>query len=79
MRAFVDALELCTIAVSLGEPTTLVWPLRDGLIRLAVGLEDPADLETDLERGLEAAAAVGERVPAPAFAAKGTGSQTSVE
>ncbi|HRD29558.1 MAG TPA: ATP-binding cassette domain-containing protein, partial [Caulobacter sp.] len=36
-RAFIDALELCTVAVSLGEPLTLIWPYRDGLIRLAVG------------------------------------------
>jgi O-succinylhomoserine sulfhydrylase len=26
--------------------------ITDGLVRLAVGLEAPADLETDLERGL---------------------------
>jgi len=57
-RAFIDALELCTIAVSLGEATTLIWPYREGLIRLAVGLEDPDDLERDLTLGLEAAAAV---------------------
>jgi cystathionine gamma-synthase len=54
-RAFIDALRLCTIAVSLGEPTTLIWPYREGLIRLAVGLEDPEDLSADLTLGLEAA------------------------
>lgn len=57
-RAFIDALELCTIAVSLGEATTLIWPYREGLIRLAVGLEDPDDLLADLSLGLEAASAV---------------------
>ncbi|MCC6704921.1 MAG: aminotransferase class I/II-fold pyridoxal phosphate-dependent enzyme [Thermomicrobiales bacterium] len=54
-RAFIDALELCTVAVSLGEPLTLIWPYRDGLIRLAVGLEDSDDLAHDLTLGLEAA------------------------
>ena len=54
VRAFVNALELCTIAVSLGECSTLVWPYDSGLIRLAVGLEDPEDLVEDIERGLAA-------------------------
>jgi cystathionine beta-lyase/cystathionine gamma-synthase len=58
VRAFVNALEICTIAVSLGECSTLLWPYPDGLIRLAVGLEDPEDLAEDLERGLEASLAV---------------------
>jgi cystathionine gamma-synthase len=57
-RAFIDALQLCTIAVSLGEATTLIWPYREGLIRLAVGLEDPEDLIADLSGGLAAATAV---------------------
>lgn len=57
-RAFIDALELSTIAVSLGEATTLIWPYREGLIRLAVGLEDPDDLVADLSLGLDAATAV---------------------
>jgi cystathionine beta-lyase/cystathionine gamma-synthase len=57
-RAFIDALELCTIAVSLGEATTLIWSYREGLIRLAVGLEDPDDLAADLSLGLEAASTV---------------------
>ncbi len=55
VRAFVNALELATIAVSLGECSTLLWPYQDGLIRLAVGLEDPDDLGEDIERGLTAA------------------------
>lgn len=57
-RAFINALELCTIAVSLGEATTLIWPYGEGLIRLAVGLEDPDDLAEDLTKGLDAAASV---------------------
>ena len=31
--------------------------IGDGLVRLSVGIEDPADLFADLERGLRAAAA----------------------
>jgi cystathionine beta-lyase/cystathionine gamma-synthase len=54
-RAFVNALRLSTIALSLGEPSTLVWPLGDGAVRVAVGLEDPTDLLTDFEGGLAAA------------------------
>jgi methionine-gamma-lyase len=54
IRSFVNALELCTIAVSLGECSTLLWPYDDGLIRLAVGLEDPEDLVEEIERGLSA-------------------------
>ncbi|MER3486177.1 MAG: methionine gamma-lyase, partial [Chloroflexota bacterium] len=55
MRAFLDALRLCTIAVSLGEAATLIWPyVEDGLLRLSVGLEDVVDLEEDLRTGLQA-------------------------
>jgi cystathionine beta-lyase/cystathionine gamma-synthase len=53
VRDFVDGLDLFTIAVSLGEYTSLVWPYPDGLIRLAVGLEDAADLEADLDAALQ--------------------------
>ena len=64
-RRFVNALELCTIALSLGEPSTLVWPLGDGAIRIAVGLEDPDDLLADVETALSASrlAAPGEQTP----------------
>ncbi|MEA2597489.1 MAG: methionine-gamma-lyase [Thermomicrobiales bacterium] len=58
-RACLNALQLCTIAVSLGDSSTLVWPFDssgEGLIRVAVGLEDPADLEADLAAGLDRAA-----------------------
>ena len=59
---FLDALKLCTLAVSLGECGTLIWPFAcTDLIRLSVGIEDPADLATDLLRGLD-------RVPLPVAA-----------
>lgn len=60
---FLDALKLCTIAVSLGDSSTLVWPWPCGnLIRMSIGLEDPVDLQADLVQALNAvipAAAVG--------------------
>lgn len=58
MYAFVNALELCSIAVSLGDLKTLVYPMpkRDNLIRVSVGCEDSADLVADVERGLAALA-----------------------
>jgi methionine-gamma-lyase len=46
---FLDALRLCTIAVSLGESSTLVWPWHCGnLVRISTGLEDFSDLEGDM-------------------------------
>lgn len=51
---FVDALDLCTLAVSLGDVSTLVWPwVNSDLIRLSVGIEDAADLEADIRRALD--------------------------
>ena len=45
---FLGALKLPTIAVSLGDTATLIWPMAGSkLIRLSVGLEDLADLEAD--------------------------------
>ena len=57
--AFINALRVCTLAVSLGDCATLVWPWagRD-LIRLSVGIEDPADLEADLRQALDQVMAV---------------------
>jgi cystathionine beta-lyase/cystathionine gamma-synthase len=50
---FLDALELCTIAVSLGDSSTLVWPWHCGdLIRVSTGLEDFVDLEGDIVQAL---------------------------
>lgn len=58
-RAFVNGLRLATVAVSLGDVGTLVWPWATGdLIRVSVGLEDAADLEADFAAGLAAASAV---------------------
>lgn len=46
-------LELATIAVSLGDPATLAWPMANSdLVRLSVGLEDWADLEADFTNAL---------------------------
>jgi methionine-gamma-lyase len=51
---FIDSLRLCTIAVSLGDSSTLVWPWPGGnLIRVSVGLEDFADLEQDVVNALD--------------------------
>jgi methionine-gamma-lyase len=51
---FLDALELCTIAVSLGDCSTLAWPWHhDNLIRFSIGLEDVADLERDILAALD--------------------------
>jgi cystathionine beta-lyase/cystathionine gamma-synthase len=50
---FLDALKLCTIAVSLGDSSTLVWPWHCGnLIRISTGLEDFVDLEADIVQAL---------------------------
>lgn len=53
-RRCLNALDLCTIAVSLGDSSTLVWPFggEEGLIRVAVGLEDAGDLEADFAKAL---------------------------
>jgi len=50
---FLNALELCTLAVSLGDCSTLIWPFAGtDLIRLSVGIEDADDLEADLAGAL---------------------------
>lgn len=54
-RQCLNRLTLCTIAVSLGDSSTLVWPFElhgAGLIRVAVGLEDPVDVVADFEHAL---------------------------
>jgi methionine-gamma-lyase len=52
---FVDTLEMCTIAVSLGDSSTLVWPWPcSNLILISTGLEDFVDLEADISRALNA-------------------------
>ena len=51
---FLDGLQLPTIAVSLGDVSTLIWPLAgSGVFRLSVGLEDLADLEADFRHALD--------------------------
>ncbi len=56
---FLNALELPTIAVSLGDVGTPIWPIAGtGIMRPSVGLEDLADQETDCAEALT-------RVPAP--------------
>jgi len=53
---FLGRLKLPTIAVSLGDTATLIWPIADSnLIRLSVGLEDLADLEADFAGALGSA------------------------
>ncbi len=57
-RRFINALELPTLAVSLGDAGTLIWPFRGygsdpGVIRLSVGIEDIADLEVDFQAALD--------------------------
>lgn len=53
---FLDTLTLPAIAVSLGDPATLVWPFAGStLIRVSVGLEDWPDLAADFAAALEAA------------------------
>ena len=56
MYAFTNAVELGSIAVSLGDLKTLVYPMpkRDNLIRVSVGCEDVEDLVADFEAGLAA-------------------------
>jgi cystathionine beta-lyase/cystathionine gamma-synthase len=73
-RAFCNAVEIFTLAESLGgvesllcHPATMTHTavpakererlgIGDGLVRLSVGIEDAADLEADITKGLEAAA-----------------------
>ena len=58
-RRFFQALDLCTIAVSLGDSSTLVWPWHTGdLIRVSVGLEDSDDLDREFAQALDAVALV---------------------
>lgn len=74
--AFCDAVEIFTLAESLGgveslvcHPATMTHAsvppeererlgIGDGMVRLSVGIEDAADLETDLAQALDAAADV---------------------
>ena len=55
MESFASALELCSIAVSLGEVDTLVYPMpkRGGMFRVSVGCEDVADVVADVVRAID--------------------------
>jgi methionine-gamma-lyase len=54
MNAFVNAVRVGAIAVSLGDLRTLVYPMpkRNNLIRVSVGCEDVDDLIEDFEQAL---------------------------
>jgi methionine-gamma-lyase len=54
MNAFVNAVRIGAIAVSLGDLRTLVYPMpkRGNLIRVSVGCEDTDDLIEDFEQAL---------------------------
>lgn len=52
---FINSIELGTIAVSLGDCSTLVWPWHTGgLVRVSTGIEDVRDLERDFTAALDA-------------------------
>ncbi len=51
---FVESLNVITLATSLGDTSSLAWPiLGTDLVRLSIGLEDEADLLADLDNALE--------------------------
>ena len=70
VKRFLDALQICTLAESLGGVETLISNpasmthasipkaereargVKDGLVRISVGVEDPGDLLADLDVGL---------------------------
>ncbi len=56
---FLNHLQLCTIAVSLGDTGTLIWPWANSdLIRISAGLEAPRDLVEDVRAALDTLPAV---------------------
>ena len=68
---FLGALDLPTIAVSLGDTATLIWPLAgSNLIRVSVGLEDWADLDADFAGALAHVEGVGSRHSQPVAATR---------
>ncbi len=51
---FVESLQVITLATSLGDTSSLAWPiLGTDLVRLSIGLEDEEDLLADLDNALE--------------------------
>jgi cystathionine beta-lyase/cystathionine gamma-synthase len=54
IASFVESLKVITLATSLGDTSSLAWPiLGTDLVRLSIGLEDEADLLADLDNALE--------------------------
>lgn len=54
VSSFIDLLRVCTVAVSLGDASTLAWPWPWGeLVRISSGLEDPQDLLEDIAQALD--------------------------
>ncbi|HEX9044873.1 MAG TPA: PLP-dependent aspartate aminotransferase family protein [Candidatus Limnocylindrales bacterium] len=56
MYAFTNATRLCSIAVSLGDLYTLVYPMpkRGDIVRISTGCEDREDILADVGRALDA-------------------------
>lgn len=51
---FVESLKVITLATSLGDTSSLAWPIYGtDLVRLSIGLEDEEDLLADLDNALE--------------------------
>jgi len=56
LRTFLNTLRIPTLAVSLGDVGSLIWPFAGAdLIRFSVGTEDLADLAADVSGALDAA------------------------
>jgi len=54
IASFVESLKVITFATSLGDTSSLVWPIfGTDLVRFSIGLEDEADLLADLDNALE--------------------------
>ena len=51
---FVESLKVITLATSLGDTSSLAWPIiGTDLVRLSIGLENEEDLLADLDNALE--------------------------
>jgi cystathionine gamma-synthase len=51
--AFAESLKVFTFATSLGDTSSLCWPIfNTDVVRLSVGLEDVEDLLEDLDQAL---------------------------
>jgi cystathionine beta-lyase/cystathionine gamma-synthase len=60
MACMVEHLGLVTFATSLGDTSSLAWPIfGTDVLRLSIGLEDEADILADLDAALGAVAAAG--------------------